>query len=162
VSAPLAVYDTMVFLQAAIHPGRRYATMEAVEDKRLTLCTSPELMAEVRDVLTRPSLAAKFPALTAERIAQFLDSVNILAASYSPVRQAFTWPQHPDDDHLFNLAIEAKANYLVTWEARILKFAIDTTPAADSLRHLAPNLSIITPRQLAELLKAQAPSTTSD
>ncbi|HZZ44312.1 MAG TPA: PIN domain-containing protein [Tepidisphaeraceae bacterium] len=57
------VYDTMVFLQAAIHPNRRYATIEAVEDKRLMLCTSLESIAEVRDVLTRPSLAAKFPAL---------------------------------------------------------------------------------------------------
>lgn len=115
-SAPLVVYDTMVFLQAAISPERRYATFEAVEDKRLTLCTSPELMAEVRDVLIRPSLVAKYPALTPERVAQFLDSVNIASRFFSAVPHSFTWPQHPEDDHLFNLAIEAKAGYLVTWK----------------------------------------------
>jgi predicted nucleic acid-binding protein len=47
VNVPLVVYDTMVFLQAVINPDRRYATFEAVEDKRLGLCISTELAAEV-------------------------------------------------------------------------------------------------------------------
>jgi putative PIN family toxin of toxin-antitoxin system len=153
VSAPRVVYDTMVLLQAAIHPQRRYATIEAVEDGRLTLCTSAELFAELRDVLTRPSLMSKFPALTFERVALFLDSLNLLATSYSPVPHRFTWPQHPDDDHIFNLAIEAQANYLVTWETRILKLASNTTPDAVLLRNLAPGLSVVTPKELADVLK---------
>src|SRR5690349_17388198 len=128
----------MVFLQCAIRPDRRYATMEAVEDKRLNLCTSPELIAEIRDVLLRPSLAAKFPALTPERVARFLDSVNLISSHFPQVRQTFTWPQHPDDDHLFNLAIEAKADYLATWETRILALATDPSPTAKALRQLAP------------------------
>lgn len=37
-------------------------------------------------------------------------------------------------------------------------YATDTTPAAELLHRLAPNLSIVTPKQLAELLKGQAPS----
>ena len=146
----------MVFLQAAIHPGRRYATIEAVADKRLILCTSPELIAEVRDVLARPSLAANFPALTPQRVAQFLDSMNVMATEFSAVPNIFTWPQHPDDDHLFNLAIAAKADYLVTWETRILKLGTDVSSAGILLRQLAPNLKIITPQQLAEILKAQS------
>lgn len=158
-SAPRVVYDTMVFLQAAVRPNRRYATIDAAEDGRVILCTSPDGIAEVRDVLTRPSLAAKFSALTPERVAQFLDSVGVMATSFSAVPAVFTWPQHPNDDHLFNLAIHTKAEYLVTWEERILKLATDATPAADLLRRLAPNLSIVTPKQLAELLKSQPPPT---
>jgi predicted nucleic acid-binding protein len=99
VSVPLVVYDTMVFLQAAVHPQRQYATFAAVEDGRLQLCISTELLAEIRDVLTRPSLVKKFPALTPQRVTRFLDRINAVATS-----------QHPDDDHLFNLAICAKAN----------------------------------------------------
>ena len=152
-SVPLVVYDTMVFMQAAINPGRRYATFEAVEDGRLELCASPDLMAEVRDVLTRSSLAKRFTALTPERVAQFLGKANATATVFSAVPRAFSWPQHPDDDHLFNLAIHAKARYLVTWETRILKPATDTTPAAELLRQLAPDLAIITPKQLADLLR---------
>jgi predicted nucleic acid-binding protein len=48
----------------------------------------------------------------------------------------------------------AKARYLVTWETRILKLAIEKTPAADLLRQLAPDLVIVTPKQLADLLRA--------
>jgi predicted nucleic acid-binding protein len=66
---------------------------------------------------------------------------------------AFTWPQHPDDDHLFNLAIACKAELLVTWETRILKFGADITPDAQKLRTLAPQLQIITPKHLANRLK---------
>jgi putative PIN family toxin of toxin-antitoxin system len=143
----------MVFLQAAIHPDRRYATIEAVEDSRLILCTSPELLAEVRDVLTRPALMAKFSELTHDRVAQFLDRINLIAMAFPNVRKAFSWPQHPDDDQLFNLAIESKADFMVTWENRLLQLGTDTTPSAVELRTLAPRLSIVTPAQLAATLK---------
>jgi putative PIN family toxin of toxin-antitoxin system len=157
VNGTLVVYDTMVFLQAAVHPERRYATFEAIEDKRVTLCTSSETIAEVGIVLLRPALATKFAALTPERVSHFLDLVNAAATSFSNVPRVFTWPHHPDDDHIFNLAIHSKAKYLVTWETRILKLATDTTPAADLLRKLAPDLAIITPKQLADLLKSPSP-----
>ncbi len=147
----------MIFLQAAIQPARQYATMQAIEDNRLMLCTSPELLAEIRDVLTRPALTAKFSELTSKRVAQFLDNVNLVATTFTAVPNVFTWPQHPDDDHLLNLVIEAQPKYLVTWETRILKLATDTTPAATLFRQLAPHLAIITPAQLAELLKTQQP-----
>ena len=151
-NAPRVVYDTMVFLQAAIHPDRRYATIEAVEDKRLMLCTSGELMAEARDVMSRPSMTAKFPALTRERVTQFLEKISILGTGIDPVPNVFTWPQHPDDDHLFNLAIACQASFLVTWETRILKLGSDLSPAAQQLRQLAPALSIVSPAHLASEL----------
>jgi predicted nucleic acid-binding protein len=80
--------------------------------------------------------------------------VNAEATFFSAVPNAFTWPQHPDDDHLFNLAFHAKAKYLVTWETRILKLETEMTPVAELLRELAPDLMIITPKQLADLVRA--------
>jgi putative PIN family toxin of toxin-antitoxin system len=153
VTAALAVYDTMVFLQAAINPNRKYTTFEAIESGRIKLCLSNDLIAEIRDVLTRPSLANTFPALTPDRVAQFLDKLGAIATTIADVPQVFTWPQHPDDDHLFNLAIHARANFLVTWETRILKLATEATEAATLLRRLAPGLSIVTPKHIADLLR---------
>jgi predicted nucleic acid-binding protein len=69
------------------------------------------------------------------------------------VPEVFTWEEHPDDNHLFNLAISANAKYLVTWESRILKFGKGMTPAAQLLRQLAPELAIVTPAELAAELK---------
>jgi len=153
VTAPLVVYDTMLFLQAALNPNRRYATFDAAADGRLVLCISPDLMSEALDVLSRPGLAARFPALTANRISEFLKGVSEFAVLYRVVPKRFTWPQHPDDDHIFNLAIHAGAKHLVTWETRIVNLPDSESPSAIQLRSLAPELSIVTPKQLAESLR---------
>ena len=47
----------------------------------------------------------------------------------------------------------------VTWETRILGFASATTPAAKLLRELVPDLTIVTPKAFADLIKSQAPNT---
>jgi len=69
------------------------------------------------------------------------------------VPEAFTWIEHPADDHLFNLAIRARAKYLVTWENCILKLGTDTSDAVHQLRKLAPQLTILSPVSLATALK---------
>lgn len=147
------VYDTMIFLQAAVRPSRVHRTFQAVADGTVTLCVSHDLLKEVRDVLTRDTVRAKFPALTTEAVDAFLDDILKSATLFDPVPVAFTWPQHPDDDHLFNLAIVAGADYPVTWETRILRLATEHSVAADELRRSAPNLSIVAPDEFAQLLR---------
>ncbi len=147
------VYDAMVFLQWAMLPeGRLHGTAKAVLEGGVVLLLSPALIDEVRDLLNRPALQAKSRRLTPDRVDRFLELISQLAEHASHVPDAFTWPQHPDDDHVFNLAIHAKATCLVTWEARILKLATETTRAAELLRRLAPELRIVTPKALAEEL----------
>jgi len=152
VSVPV-VYDTMVFLQAATSANRIHATMQAIKNGRVTLCISLDLLAEVRDVLNRDGVRRKFPALSAESVDFFIEDILQSGTMFDPVHRTFGWPQHTDDDHIFNLAIHAKAKYLVTWENRILKLPKQTTPAADLLRKLAPALEIITPKQLADAIR---------
>jgi putative PIN family toxin of toxin-antitoxin system len=143
----------MLFFQAASRPDRTRATFQAIQDNRVILALSPELLAEIQDVLNRDSIRAKFPALTPDAVNVFIADVLARGTMFDAIPHIFTWPQHRDDDHLFNLAIHAKAKYLVTWETRILKLLSDVTPAAALLRQLAPNLAIITPKQLADLLR---------
>src|SRR5438552_2673121 len=69
---------------------------------------------------------------------------------FESVPAHFTWPEHPKDDHLFNLAIESTARYFVTWETSILKLSMADSPAARRLHFLAPDLRILTPQQLAQ------------
>jgi predicted nucleic acid-binding protein len=64
-----AVFDCMVYLQAVVkESGPAFACLRAVEDGRVALCVSAEVLAEVRDVLSRPVLQTKFPRLTPERV----------------------------------------------------------------------------------------------
>ena len=59
------VFDCMVFLQGAARsasPAR--ACFDIVDEGLATLCVSPAVLAEVRDVLSRPELVKRFPALS--------------------------------------------------------------------------------------------------
>jgi putative PIN family toxin of toxin-antitoxin system len=134
------VYDTMVFLQwAALPEGRNHATIRALYDGTVQLYVSQALFDEVHDVLSRPDVVARSPNITPDRLKQLLGAVLETANWVVDVPAAFTWAQHPDDDHLFNLAIACKAELLVTCETRILKLSTDNTPDAERLRTLAPN-----------------------
>jgi putative PIN family toxin of toxin-antitoxin system len=148
------VYDTMVFFQwAALPEDRQHATVKALYDGSVRLCMSGALLEEVRQVLSRPEIRLRAPNLTPERLKQILAATLDLAEWLPEIPESFTLTQHPDDDHIFNLAIAAKARYLVTWESRILKLASDTTSDAKRLRTLAPQLEIISPKQFALKLR---------
>lgn len=59
---PRVVFDCMVVLQGAGRPaGPAGACLRLVDQGRVTLCVSAEVLAEVRDVLTRPKVQRKFP-----------------------------------------------------------------------------------------------------
>jgi predicted nucleic acid-binding protein len=105
----------------------------------------------VRDVLTRRKVREKFPVLTPEVVDAFIGETAALATMFDPPI-VFTWPVDPGDDHIFNLAIHARAEYLVTWETRMLKLGNEMSGAAESLRRLAPSLQIVNPEQFAQAL----------
>ena len=152
-----AVYDTMVFFQWATlppqQPERQHATVTALTNQTVRLCLSPELVFEIRDVLFRPEIRAKYETLTPEHVAAILSQARLFADWFEKVPPHFTLSSHPKDDHILNLAIESKAEYLVTWEGRILKLLSDPTAEAEQFRKLAPQLKIVTPKDLAENLK---------
>ena len=154
---PKVVYDTMVLLQAAANPHRRYATLEAAEDRRVQLCVSSDLLTELRGVLSRPSMAAKLPSLTRERVSHFLQHIQLIATTYDPVLPLFTLSRHSDDDHVFNLAIAAQADFLVTWEKRLLNLASSTDPESQLLWQFVPRLIILSPAELGARLPPSEP-----
>jgi putative PIN family toxin of toxin-antitoxin system len=148
------VYDTMLFLQAAVQPTRVHRSFQAVREGLITLCLSAELLAEVHDVLTRQKVREKFPTLTPDAVASFVTEVAAMATIFDHVPNLFTWPADPDDDHIFNLAIQAQADYLVTWETRMLKLADDLSESGALLRRLVPQLRILNPEHFVYVLKA--------
>lgn len=150
-----AVYDTMIFFQWAVLPAEQQRrTIEALYDGSVRLCLSAELVREVRDVLTRPELVARFPALSIDRVDQVLREAAKHADFFPAVPAIYTWPRHPSDDHIFNLAIESQARFLVTWETRILSLATEASPEADQLRVLAPHLQIVSPPVFARAVRS--------
>jgi putative PIN family toxin of toxin-antitoxin system len=147
------VYDTMLFLQAAVQPLRVHRSFQAVRDGRVTLCVSSQLLSEVYDVLTRQRVRDKFPALTPVAVDSFISEIGAAATLFDPIPSVFNFRPDPGDDHIFNLAIHAHAEYLVTWETRILKLVSESSEIGTSLRRLAPELRITNPEQFAQVLR---------
>ena len=122
-----AVFDCMVFLQGATSDrGPAFACLELVEFNQVQLYTSAAILDEVRDVLTRPEIQAKFPHLTAERAEIFIQKIATIAVLVSDVGDAGVNLRDPDDAAYLNLAITANAAYLVSRDKDLLDLMRDS------------------------------------
>src|SRR5262245_31430323 len=115
------VFDCMVFLQAAARSsGPAAACLQAVREGKVELVISSGILAEVRDVLTRPRTARKFPTLTLEAVDSYLEDIESLSVSFFDVPVAMALDRDPKDEPYLNLAIASSAAYLTTWDNDLL------------------------------------------
>ncbi len=146
------VFDCVILLQAAGRPtGPAAECLQAVRDGRLELFVSPDILAEVRDVLTRPKTLRKFPALTPEAVGVFLGDVESHATMLPTVPKVFTLSRDPKDEPYIDLAAAILARYLVSRDKDLLDLMGD-----DVFRRQFPGLTVIDPvALLRELALAQ-------
>ncbi len=122
-----AVFDCMVFLQSAINDrGPAFACLELVESNRVQLYISAPILSEVRDVLTRPEIQAKFPHLTPERVDIFIQKIAAIAVAVTEITNAGISLRDPDDLPYVNLAITAGAAYIVSRDKDLLDLMKDS------------------------------------
>lgn len=142
-----ALFDCMIFLQgAARRESAAGACLALVELGAFELCVSREILAEVRDVLARPQIRHRFPALTDDVVQRFIAVLEGLATVFLEVPRVFRFERDPKDEPYLNLAIAARASYLVTRDRDFLDLADAATPDGGRLRHHAPELRIVEPR----------------
>jgi uncharacterized protein len=138
---PRAVFDCMVFLQGAARPaGPARACFRLVDEDRVRLCLSAEILAEVRDVLTRPKTQRKFPLLSPEWVESFLQNAESKAVVLTEVPRSFTLERDPKDEPYLNLALAAGAHYLVSRDKDLLDLMNE-----ESFRQRCPDLTILDP-----------------
>lgn len=151
--ATLAVFDCMVFLQgAAKAEGPAGACLALAEEGAITLCLSQEVLDEVREVLLRPKIQRKFPSLTTDRVDAFLEAIRKKGLWLETVPHAATSLRDPDDAPYLDLAICARAKYLVTRDNDLLDLMRDATFTASF-----PHLHIIEPVTFLALLATELP-----
>jgi putative PIN family toxin of toxin-antitoxin system len=151
---PSAVFDCMVFFQATARPTGPAARLflDFVEAGRLTLYVRDAILDEVQDVLGRPRIRAKNPALTDESVAAFRDRVLRIARRIDPVPASFTLARDPDDEPDLNLAIAAATDDLVTRDNDMLDLMRDPAVRAQYPAH-----SILDPVALLRVLDPPQP-----
>jgi putative PIN family toxin of toxin-antitoxin system len=144
----------MVFFQATARPTGPAARLftDFVEGGRLTLYVSDAILDEVRDVLGRPQIRAKNPALTDEAVSEFCNRVRQVAQRIDPIPATFALARDPDDEPYVNLAIAATADYLVTRDKDMLGLMQDA-----AFRAQYPTLTILDPVALLQILNPPPP-----
>jgi uncharacterized protein len=128
------VLDTNVVISALLWRGTPYRLLEAIRrHEDLQLYSSPVLLEELTDVITRPGLSKRLNMIgkTAHEIlADYLEAIELVEPLEVP-RVA----RDPDDDHVLACALAAEASLIVSGDPDLL--ALDphervsiVTPAA--------------------------------
>ena len=145
-----AVFDCMIYLQAATNEkSPAFACLELAESNEVRLFISPPILAEIRDVLSRPKIRAKYPHLTPERVDLFLLKLATIANFVSDVPDSGIALRDPDDLPYLNLAIAAGADYLVSRDKDLLDLMKD-----EVFRGKFPKIRIVAPAMLLHAFRS--------
>ncbi len=141
-----AVFDCNVYLQAAAREESAAAEcLRLVERGLVQHYLSEEVLTEVEEVLNRPEIRNHFRTLTDEIVEAFLLRLRRNSQIISRVPKNFSYSRDPDDEPYLNLAIEAKADYLVSRDKDLLDLMAGHTDEAKEFRQRFRPLKVIEP-----------------
>ena len=153
-----AVFDTVVLLQAAANPaGPAGGCLRLVTENKVVLHMSEDGLAELADVLCRPKVRKKFPRLTDEHVAGFVQGLRALARVSTAVPTAFHYLRDPDDEHILNLGIATQASHIVTRDNDLLDLMAEGNVDGAALKALHPAVEIIDPISFLAKVEPAAP-----
>ena len=148
------VFDCMIFLQGLIKErGAAVECLEAFENGEVELFISEEILREIADVLTRPKLQAKFSLLTAERAEKLVQMLRRKATLIKDVPQLFDYARDPKDEKYINLAVVAKADFIVSRDNDLLDLMTGSVDAAKEFRQRFRPLKVVEPNDFLQILK---------
>jgi putative PIN family toxin of toxin-antitoxin system len=152
------IYDCMVFVQGALREtGPAYRCLRLAEERVVTLLVSRATLDELREVLFRPSLREKSKNLTDDSVARFLREVHSFSEAVPGPPKAFALPRDSKDEVYTDLAIDGRAQYLVSWNERHLNYLMKRdTPEGEDFCGRYPSLKIVTPVEFLEALRASS------
>ena len=143
----------MIFLQAAARQtGPAAAFLELAEISAIELLVSDATLSELRDVLTRPSIQRKFPALTAAVVADFIERIKFCSSYSVNIPSVFPFERDPKDAKYIDLAFAAKAEFLVTRDNDILDLR-DTKELKEAFNQLDWKFTIVDPFEMLSFLR---------
>lgn len=141
------VFDCNILLQAAARKsGPAAACLRLAEKDFVRLYLSEEILTEISEVLTRPQVRAQFPELTDDIVGAFIDRLKHTAHTVGRIiPRKFIYQRDVDDECYINLAIEAKADYLISRDRDLLDLMTGHTDVCKDFRRRFRGLKVVTP-----------------
>lgn len=116
-TAPRAVIDTNVLVAAAISPsGTCGRLLTAALERRWTMLVSPQLLAELADVLARRKFRRW---LTDDEATAFVGAVGLVADVLPDPMSPPSITRDPDDDYLVALATAEQAEAIISGDPHL-------------------------------------------
>ena len=148
------VFDCNIIWQSFFFGGGVSAKCkQLVDDCAITLLLSPAVLEECREVMTRPEFLEKFKTVSESLIERFLEHIAKKSSFHRSVTAHYTFPRDPDDEPYINLAIDGKADYLVTRDNDLLDLMTDFDTTSKEFRQKTRPLKIVSPHTFLEIVR---------
>ena len=149
-----AVFDCNVHLQAASREMSVAAEcLRLVERGWVRHYLSEEVFLEIEDVLNRPEIRNYFKTLTDEIVEAFLLRLRRNSRIIRRVPKRFSYSRDPDDEPYINLAVKARADYIVSRDKDLLDLMTDYTDDAKEFRQRFRPLKVIEPLEFSKEMR---------
>jgi len=136
-----AVIDTNVLLSGLLWHGAPHELLEQVRNGELTLISSPALLSELADVISRPKFDAILVRSNTSR-SHTLDELHRLAEVIEPPPLPQPVCRDADDDEVLAVAIAGQADLIVSGDDDLLSLKIHQ------------DIPIVTPAEAVQRIKA--------
>lgn len=149
---PVTVFDCGVFLQGLLSKlGPAVRCLELIEEERIRLVVSEEVLAEIKDVLSRSRIRERNPNLTDEKVESLIEILLTKAEFVEKVPQYFNYSRDPNDEPYLNLAIETAAVFLVSRDNDLLDLMTGFNDEAKEFRQRYRKIKIVNPLEFIRL-----------
>jgi putative PIN family toxin of toxin-antitoxin system len=150
-----AVFDCNVFVQAlAFEGGPAAHCLGLVESGGVQLFISRPVLAELRRVLGYQEVLAISSNMTPPRIAAFLKRVAYRGTMIRRIRHRLRFERDRQDEPYINLAIEVKADFLVTRDNDLHSLATGHAAECKRFRQLSRPLKVVDPSEFMATMKS--------
>lgn len=113
------VLDTNVLVSGVIASGHSARILDSARQNKITLITSPHLLAEFNDVISRRRITRKYPdaAANAQTLLDFMRASCVIV---SGIPQGKGVSRDQDDDFVLACAVDGEADFIVSGDPHLL------------------------------------------
>lgn len=145
------VCDCMIYLQAVANEQSPAAEIfRLLDQEKITLFISEDILREVKDVLSRQEVRKSFPHLTDKIVEIFLERIQNKAVEIFNIPEEFRYERDAKDAPYINLALVTRSAYLVSRDTDLLDLMDENKAAGKSFRFKYPFLRIVKPQDFLD------------